>query len=82
MRNLRFAVACLMCPYESAVAYLTLGDEERALSLFDDAITARSNCPIFLRNDPRLTSLRKHPHFQLLLARLGLDDVAVVSYEK
>jgi tetratricopeptide (TPR) repeat protein len=76
------AVGTYICPYESAVAYLTLGDEERAMSLFDDAVTARSNCLIFLRNDPRLTSLRKHPHFQLLLARVGLDDVAVASYEK
>jgi TolB-like protein/Tfp pilus assembly protein PilF len=76
------AVGTYMCPYESAVAYLSIGDEDRAMSLFDDAVTARSNCLIFLRNDPRLTSLRKKPHFQLLLARVGLDDVAVASYEK
>jgi len=76
------AVGTYMCPYESAVAYLSLGDEERAMSLFDDAVTARSNCLIFLRNDPRLTALRKHPHFQLLLTRVGLDDVAVASYER
>jgi len=76
------AVGTYVCPYESAVAYLTLGDEKRAMSLFDDAVAARSNCLIFLRNDPRLTSLRKDPHFQVLLARVGLDDVAVASYEK
>jgi DNA-binding winged helix-turn-helix (wHTH) protein/TolB-like protein len=76
------AVGTYICPYESAVAYLTLGDEERALRLFDDAVTARSNCLIFLRNDPRLTSLRTKPHFQLLLTRVGLDDVSVASYER
>jgi tetratricopeptide (TPR) repeat protein len=76
------AVGTYMCPYESAVAYLTLGDEEHAMSLFDDAVTARSNCLIFLRNDPRLASLRKKPHFQVLLTRVGLDDVAVASYER
>jgi DNA-binding winged helix-turn-helix (wHTH) protein/TolB-like protein/Tfp pilus assembly protein PilF len=76
------AVGTYMCPYESAVAYLTLGDEDRAMSLFDEAVTARSNCLIFLRNDPRLTSLRKKPHIQLVMARVGLDDLAVASYEK
>lgn len=71
-----------VCPYESAVAYLTLGDEDRAMNLFDEAIEARSNCLIFLRVDPRLTHLRKKSHFQLLLTRVGLDDVSVASYER
>ncbi len=71
-----------VCPYESAVAYLSIGDEERALTLLDEAVAKRSNCLIFLRNDPRLEPIRQHPHFPVLLTRVGLDDVAVASYKK
>jgi DNA-binding winged helix-turn-helix (wHTH) protein/TolB-like protein len=71
-----------VCPYESAVAYLSLDDEERAMALFDEAVAKRSNCLIFLRNDPRLEHLRQNPDFPLLLTRVGLDDVAVASYER
>jgi len=71
-----------ICPYESAAAYLSIGDTERAISLLDDAVAARSNCLMFLRNDPRLEPIRPHPHYQVLLHRVGLDDVAVKSYKK
>ncbi len=71
-----------VCPYESAVAYLSIHDEERAMALLDEAVAKRSNCLIFLRNDPRLEPLRQNPHFPILLTRVGLDDVAVASYER
>jgi DNA-binding winged helix-turn-helix (wHTH) protein/TolB-like protein/Tfp pilus assembly protein PilF len=71
-----------VCPYESAAAYLSIGDTQRALSLLDDAIAKRSNCLIFLRNDPRLEPIRKDPHYQVLLNRVGLDDVALASYKR
>ena len=71
-----------VCPYESAVAYLSIGDKERAIPLLDEAVTKRSNCLMFLRNDPRLEPIRQHPHFSALLNRVGLDDVAVASYKK
>jgi DNA-binding winged helix-turn-helix (wHTH) protein/TolB-like protein/Tfp pilus assembly protein PilF len=71
-----------VCPYESAAAYLSIGDEERAIKLLDEAVAKRSNCLIFLRNDPRLAPIRQNPHFPLLLNRVGLDDVAVASYER
>jgi hypothetical protein len=64
------------------VAYLSIHDEKRALSLLDDAVAARSNCLIFLRNDPRLQPLRQDPHFGILLTRVGLDDVALASYKR
>ncbi len=70
------------CPYESAAAYLSIGDKERALTLLDEAVAKRSNCLIFIRNDPRLQPIRQHPHFSVLLNRVGLDDVAVASYKK
>jgi tetratricopeptide (TPR) repeat protein len=71
-----------VCPYESAAAYLSIGDTARALTLLDDAVAKRSNCLIFLRNDPRLEPIRKHPHYQVLLLRVGLDDAALASYKR
>jgi len=71
-----------VCPYESAAAYLSIGDTERAMALLDEAVAKRSNCLIFLRGDPRLNPIRQHPHFQVLLNRVGLDDVAVASYKR
>jgi DNA-binding winged helix-turn-helix (wHTH) protein/TolB-like protein/tetratricopeptide (TPR) repeat protein len=71
-----------VCPYESAAAYLSIDDTERAMGLLDEAVAKRSNCLIFLRNDPRLKPIRQHPHYQVLLHRVGLDDLAVASYRK
>jgi DNA-binding winged helix-turn-helix (wHTH) protein/TolB-like protein/tetratricopeptide (TPR) repeat protein len=71
-----------VCPYESAAAYLSIGDKERAIALLDEAVAKRSNCLVFLRNDPRLESIREHPHFPILLTRVGLDDISVASYKR
>ena len=76
------SVGTYVCPYESAAAYLSIGDTQRALTLLDDAVVKRSNCLMFLRNDPRLEPIRQDPHYQVLLNRVGLDDVAVASYKK
>jgi tetratricopeptide (TPR) repeat protein len=70
------------CPYESAAAYLSIDDKERAISLLDEAVEKRSNCLMFLRTDPRLEPIRQHPHFAVLLNRVGLDDTAVASYKR
>jgi DNA-binding winged helix-turn-helix (wHTH) protein/TolB-like protein len=71
-----------VCPYESAAAYLSIDDQQRAISLLDDAVAKRSNCLIFLRNDPRLEPIRQDPHYQVLLNRVGLDDDALASYKR
>jgi tetratricopeptide (TPR) repeat protein len=71
-----------VCPYESAAAYLTLGDTEKVFELLDDAIEYRSNCLIFLRNDPRLAPIRDDPRYETLLVRVGLDDTALAGYER
>ncbi len=76
------AAGTYTCPYESAAAYLSIGNEERAMILLDEAIANRSNCLMFLRNDPRLKPIRRNPQFQRLLNRVGLDDVAVASYKR
>ncbi len=78
-----------MCPVETAVAYLTLGDEaskSKAIQLLHEAVDERSNCLIFLRNDPRMHVLREDPRYAArfgeLLTLVGLDDAAVASYKK
>lgn len=70
------------CPYESAAAYLSIGDKDRALSLLGEAVEKRSNCLIFLRNDPRLEVLRSDPRYDVLLTRVGLDDAALAGYRR
>lgn len=78
-----------MCPYETAVAYLTLGDDaskQKAVELLYEAVDKRSNCLIFLRSDPRMKALRDDPRhagsYAKLLALVGLDDEAVKSYRR
>lgn len=75
-------VGTYTCPYESAVAYLSIGRPERAMDLLEEAVAKRSNCLVFLRNDPRLAPIRQHPRYAILLSRVGLDDVSVASYKK
>jgi len=78
-----------MCPYEAAAAHLSLGDEAskaKAIELLFEAVDKRSNCLIFLRNDPRMKVLRDDPRhaarFEELLTLVGLDEAAVRSYKK
>jgi DNA-binding winged helix-turn-helix (wHTH) protein/TolB-like protein/Tfp pilus assembly protein PilF len=71
-----------VCPYESAAAYLSIGEGDRVMALLDEAVAKRSNCLIFLRNDPRLAPIRRHPHYPVLLSRVGLDDVSIRSYKR
>ena len=70
------------CPYESAAAWLSLGDTDRAIALLEEAVGKRSNCLMFLRNDPRMQVLRGDARFAVLLTRVGLDDTALASYKR
>ena len=71
-----------MCPYETATAYLLLGEVDHAFELMDDAVAFRSNCLIFTRYDPRLEPMRGDPRFTTLLAKVGLDDESVKAYPR
>lgn len=78
-----------MCPYETAVAYLSLGDEQsraKAVTLLYEAVDKRSNCLMFVRTDPRMKVLRDDPRharsYAELLTRVGLDDESLRSYRK
>jgi DNA-binding winged helix-turn-helix (wHTH) protein/TolB-like protein len=70
------------CPYESAAAHLSIGDKERAIALLGEAVEKRSNCLVFLRNDPRWAAIRSDPRFAVLLRRVGLDDTSLASYKR
>jgi DNA-binding winged helix-turn-helix (wHTH) protein/TolB-like protein len=69
------------CPYESAAAYLSIGDRDTSMALLEKSYDKRSNCLVFLRGDPRFQPLRDDARyaqrFQALLVRIGLDDGAV-----
>jgi hypothetical protein len=76
------SVGTYSCPYESAAAYLSIDDKERAISLLNEAVEKRSNCLMFLRNDPRLNVLRDDPRYEVLLTRVGLDDASLATYKR
>ncbi len=75
-------VGTFACPYESAAAYLSIGDKERAIALLGDAVEKRSNCLMFLRNDPRWAPIRQDPRFAMLLRRVGLDEASLATYKR
>jgi hypothetical protein len=74
------------CPYESAVAYLTIGQKDRAIKELYRAVDARSNCLMFLRSDVRMRELRDDPvyagEYRKLLKAVGLDDESVKKYKQ
>lgn len=73
------------CPYESAVAYVGIGERDTAMALLEQAFEKRSNCLMFLRVDPRLEAIRHPPwrgKYLNLLARVGLDDAKWRAYPR
>ncbi|MBL4630047.1 MAG: transcriptional regulator, partial [Paraglaciecola sp.] len=71
-----------LCPYETAITYLLLNQPDKAFELFNDAVTYRSNCLVFTRNDPRLKHIKSDPRFSALLTRIGLDNDSVSQYPR
>lgn len=74
-----------VCPYETAVGYISVGDIDRAMELLEVAYDRLSNCLVFLRVDPRLAPIREEPYRKAylgLLARVGLDDEKYNSYQR
>jgi len=60
-------------PTGAAIAYLGLGDKERALDWLGRAYRERANELTKLKVDPIFDPLRGDPRFQDLLRRVGLD---------
>ncbi len=59
---------------ELAMAYLSLGDQERALDLLDRAYQLHANWLISLKTDPVWDELREKPRFRELLAKMKFPD--------
>jgi hypothetical protein len=60
-------------PYNVAVIYAGLGDNEKSLEWLERAYSLRSYyLPVYLPTDARLDSLRSDPRFKGLERRIGL----------
>ena len=57
--------------FDVAIAWLGLGDNERALASLEKAIEDRSPRVLFLMVEPRFDPLRSDPRFQAMLKRVG-----------
>jgi Flp pilus assembly protein TadD len=56
--------------FEMAIAWLGLGDNERALDSLETAFEDRSPRLLFLMVEPRFDPLRSHPRFQTLIQQV------------
>jgi len=59
-------------PYNLAVIYHALGDNEQSFALLEKAYSERSLRPVWLKFDPRLESIHADPRFADLMKRVGL----------
>jgi len=59
-------------PFDTAVIYTGLGDQEHALEWLERALNERSLEMIFLKVDPRFDRLHADARFVGLLRRMGL----------
>ena len=60
-------------PFDFAIVYAALGEEDEAFGWLEKAYDDRSNRLAFMGVDPALDSLRSHPRFEGLLRRMALD---------
>lgn len=58
--------------YEIAKVHVALGDTNRALDWLERAYRERSHSMVFLKVDPQLAGMERHPRFAALLRRVGL----------
>jgi eukaryotic-like serine/threonine-protein kinase len=64
-----------VAPFDFAVIYAGLGEEDQAIAWLNRAFTDRSYyMAVYLTTDARLDSLRSDPRFADLLRRVGLPD--------
>jgi tetratricopeptide (TPR) repeat protein len=59
-------------PYDIAIAYVGLGENDQAFSWLDKAVQARSGAFNEVNADPMFDGSRPDPRFQTLLSRIGL----------
>jgi tetratricopeptide (TPR) repeat protein len=61
-------------PYNKAVIYAGLGDNDRAFAELDRAFSSQSNSAPFLKSDPFWNNVKKDPRYAALLRRVGLPQ--------
>ena len=73
LEQLSGAVGADGFPQSEDAAYIlaALGRSDEALTRLERAVDVHSSRMLWLRVDPRVDSLRGHPRFTALLARIG-----------
>ncbi len=61
-------------PYYFALAYVGLGDNEKAMDWLEKAFSDRSNGLVFLKVEPALDNLRQNPRFLALRQKLNFPQ--------
>jgi tetratricopeptide (TPR) repeat protein len=61
-------------PFQKAVIYAGLGQNDQALAELEKAYNERSLSPVQLKCDPRLNGLRSEPRFRDFTRRVGLPN--------
>jgi DNA-binding winged helix-turn-helix (wHTH) protein/tetratricopeptide (TPR) repeat protein len=61
-------------PFQKAVIYAGLGQNDQALAELEKAYNERSLSPVQLKCDPRLNGLRSEPRFHDFTRRVGLSN--------
>jgi len=62
-------------PYDIAIGYAAIGDQEAALDWLDKSVEERANMQA-IRVDPALASLHANPRFKTIVKRVGVPDSA------
>ncbi|MBI3694565.1 MAG: protein kinase [Acidobacteria bacterium] len=60
--------------YSLALAYMGLGDNDRAFEYLEKTLEERSSLSVWIKVEPLFDSLRSDPRFPLLLKKMGLHD--------
>ena len=60
-------------PWQKALIYIGLGDQERAIVLLEQAYERRS-IGAMLRSEPVFDPVRTHPRFLALLKKVDLEN--------
>ena len=69
---LKSATETYVPPYNIAVAYLAVGERERALDYLEKGLTERDVRMVFLRVEPQWEQLRTEPRFVDLIKRMNI----------
>ncbi|MEP7212394.1 MAG: protein kinase [Acidobacteriota bacterium] len=67
-------------PYFIAMAYVAVGDHDKAFEWFDKAVEERNEWMIWFGTEPKLDPIRKDPRYKTLLRRINNPMVAKEGY--